>query len=686
MAAPERPRPWLAAGFLCAITLLAWANSFQSGFVFDNNALLLGDSRIQKATLGNLALIVNHTYWWPRESGLYRPLTTLTYLFNYAILGNGDHPAGYHWINLLLHTGNVLLVFALARRLVKDLWQSFFIAAVWAVHPVLTESVTNIVGRADLLAGMATLGGLLIYLKSTEAGGWRRPAWLMGLMAVTAAGVFSKESAVVIVGIVALYEATWWNPRRLRGFLLGCLAMCPAVIAMLWMRSRVLAASAPARFPFQDNPIAGADFLSGRLTAVKVMAKYLGLLVWPAHLSVDYSYAQIPLADGRPTDWVAWFVVAAVAIGVVFLYRRNKPAFFAAVFAFLTLLPASNLLFPMGTIMAERLLYLPAIGLSICLTLALFWAGRRTHLKVLAPVALCLITAGFGARTWARNADWRDDSTLWAAAVRTSPLSFKTHAGLAHALYEEHDLDGAIAEDERSLAILDSLPDQRNSAPTYMLAGAQHVEKAYTLRRRDDDGRMVATPESVAEFQKARAILIRAVSIVAAQHKAEREETYGLLGKTGDPKWINTDVDLNAYFMLSEAEQRLGDAEDSIQSARKAQETAPLRSEPYERIHDALFAAGRKDEALAALMEGMLLTSGPGLQRKLVEDYGGRPDGKECAISYAKLAPEVDFSCATVRHLACSVSPDAIRVALKAGGPEVAARLRNEWAAKYGCS
>ena len=114
-----RSRSWLAAGFLCAITLLAWANSFQSGFVFDNNTLLLDDSRIQKATLENLALIFNHTYWWPNgESGLYRPLTTLTYLFNYAILGNADRPAGYHWINLLLHTGNVLLVFVLARRLV----------------------------------------------------------------------------------------------------------------------------------------------------------------------------------------------------------------------------------------------------------------------------------------------------------------------------------------------------------------------------------------------------------------------------------------------------------------------------------------------------------------------------------------------------------------------------------------
>lgn len=101
-----------------------------------------------------------HTYWWPYgESGLYRPFTTLTCLFNYAILGNVDRPGGYHWINLFLHAGNVLLLYLLARRLIREYGPSVFLAALWAVHPVLTESVTNIVGRADLLAGLALLGG-----------------------------------------------------------------------------------------------------------------------------------------------------------------------------------------------------------------------------------------------------------------------------------------------------------------------------------------------------------------------------------------------------------------------------------------------------------------------------------------------------------------------------------------------
>src|SRR5579862_7744178 len=81
-----RLRHLLAAAALCMVTLLAFSNSFQAGFVFDNKALLLQDPRVQEATSQNVALILQHSYWWPLgEAGIYRPLTTLSYLFNFAV-------------------------------------------------------------------------------------------------------------------------------------------------------------------------------------------------------------------------------------------------------------------------------------------------------------------------------------------------------------------------------------------------------------------------------------------------------------------------------------------------------------------------------------------------------------------------------------------------------------------------
>src|ERR1039458_2024546 len=179
--------------------LLAFSNSFQAGFALDNKGLIIQDPRIRTATMENVQLILRHTYWWPSgESGLYRPLTTLSYLFNYAILANYDQPAAYHWINLGLHFTNIILLSVLVTRFLRSYWPSFFIVALWAVHPALTESVTNIIGRADLLSAAAVIGGILLYVKSQEVTGWRRAGWLESLMAVTAAGVFSKESAAVI--------------------------------------------------------------------------------------------------------------------------------------------------------------------------------------------------------------------------------------------------------------------------------------------------------------------------------------------------------------------------------------------------------------------------------------------------------------------------------------------------------
>src|SRR5258706_14206441 len=187
---PQR-RYWLAGLALIVLTLLAFSNSFSAGLALDNQLLITGDPRIRDTSAGNVSQIFQHTFWWPNgEAGIYRPFTTLSFLFNYAILGNGAAPAGYHWINFLLHAINVLLVFGLSLRLFNRMPDRAFLlalstAALWAVHPVLTESVTNIVGRADLLAAMAVLAGFRFYLKSAESAGGRPLAWLAGLAAAT---------------------------------------------------------------------------------------------------------------------------------------------------------------------------------------------------------------------------------------------------------------------------------------------------------------------------------------------------------------------------------------------------------------------------------------------------------------------------------------------------------------------
>jgi protein O-mannosyl-transferase len=107
-------------------------------------------------------------------AGVYRPVTTLTYLFNYAILGGRNHPASYHWVNIALHWLTIALVFQLVLRVLRDTALAFAVTAVWTLHPASTECVTNIIGRANLLSASAVLGGALCHLKAAAAPGWRK--------------------------------------------------------------------------------------------------------------------------------------------------------------------------------------------------------------------------------------------------------------------------------------------------------------------------------------------------------------------------------------------------------------------------------------------------------------------------------------------------------------------------------
>jgi protein O-mannosyl-transferase len=670
MRTGTKPRQLFVLAALGLLTLAAYSNSFSAGFVFDNKILLLEDARIREASAENLGLILQHTYWWPYgESGLYRPFGTLSYLFNYAVLGNGENPAGYHWTNLLLHLGNVLLVYALARRLLKTFWPPVFVAALWAVHPVLTESVTNIIGRVDLLAGMAVLSGLLFYLKSTEAQDARRWMWLAGLMAVTFAGVFSKESAVMILGVIVLYELVWWKERKnLRGLLLGCAAMAPPLLVMGYARSVVMASTSAADLPFVDNPLVAADFWIARLTALKVMARYLGLLVWPAKLSADYSYAEIPLAHGAASDWIAWIVVAAVIAAVIVL-RRNRVVVFVAGFAALALLPTANLLFPIGTIMAERFLYLPAIALAVCVVIALYaipWPNPRV-----APAVLSLMIALLSIRTWVRNTDWHDDLSLARATVRAAPASYKGHASLAAVLYQSHgDIETVIAESQKAVGPLEHLPDLENYAPPFEQAGTFYLAKGDAMLTNDAAGRMVAPAAAQQAYQHARAAL---------EHSERIVDAYSRRDDTRPVRYAET------YRLLSEAELRLGDSQRALDHARYALDLSPFSAPMYLELADVLLHSNRIDDGLVALMEGEIVTNDPGLREQLVRLYRSGLDPQGCAAVEKDGQWALNPSCDVVHRHLCAGSAAAEQMYTRAGRADLAASAKDLAIQKLGC-
>jgi hypothetical protein len=415
---------------------------------------------------------------------------------------------------------------------------------------------------------------------------------------------------------------------------------------MLWQRALVLSASPPAEFPFVDNPIVGAGFWAGRLTAMEVLGRYLRVALWPVKLSADYSYSEIPLASGNLHDWAAWLAVAAALAVTVPLYRHNRTAFFFVCLGFLNLLPASNLLFPIGTIMAERLLYLPLAGLVAAIVIVIDAAAGE--LSSFAPMVLfCLIAAAFTVRTWLRNLDWQDDLTMATASVRTSPGSFKVHRLLATALFQ-HDpasahIDRVVAEANQSLAILGTLPAELNVPGPWNLAAACYLAKGDSL------------PEADARrpYEEAVRIARRSISIEATS-RAAYDRHHGI--KSAVPPGA-----AEGYRILASAYLRLRQVEQALPPAREARAINPANVEVYTQIADAYLAQGRGEDAAIALAEGMFVTGDASLRDDLLKLYQSGVDTNGCAVIPGPRGAALNPGCEIVRRDLCAGTARAHR-------------------------
>jgi tetratricopeptide (TPR) repeat protein len=196
-------------------------------------------------------------------------------------------------------------------------------------------------------------------------------------------GLFSKENAAVLPGILLLYDLTWSGRSTWRRRAPAYAVVALPFAAFFYLRNGV---HAHMLVEFTENPLVSAGFWTARLTAVKVVGLFLWRFLWPARLSADYSYDAVPLFGWRLWSWedAKALVALAVCLGaalvaVLLAIRRRgaeKPLLFFLVFFFVAMAPTSNLIILIGSIMAERFLYLPSIGLAGCVVAAVHGLGR----------------------------------------------------------------------------------------------------------------------------------------------------------------------------------------------------------------------------------------------------------------------------------------------------------------------
>ncbi len=496
--AEREHRTGALAAIVAAAAIAVVANSLPNGFALDDSTVVEENPLV--ASHAFVEILRTPYHYGPAQTiptGLYRPFTTLTFALDHAV--GGLRPLVYHADNVALHAAVSVLVLCTGLALGLVPGAALAGALLFAVHPVHSEAVANVSGRAELLAAALFLLALLAFARGRDPDGRLRGRALAAAAALSFLAMLAKEHAVTFVGVAAAWEVlVRRRGEPLRSFLRNRRAelartfstLLVPVAAYLVARRAVLGdlLPSPASVTPIENPAAGLALPERWATAIAAAGRYARLLVFPRMLSPDYGFAETAPVRSLLDPWLllGLLVAAALLLGFVVAWRRSRPAAFLILLAVVPFSVVSNLPFTIGTILAERLLYLPSAGL--CLLAGAAWPGlaRRTGRPVATALAAAILLAA-AARTAVANVAWHDDFALWSRAIHAAPRSVRVLGNLAIELASRGRLDEAKPLLLRAVALApDFAPNRINLAGVLLKEGdldAAEVEVRHVLDR-----------------------------------------------------------------------------------------------------------------------------------------------------------------------------------------------------------
>ena len=584
-----RVRPvflFAALALIIGLGILAYANILQGTFVWDDEVLVAKNAYIRDFShLGNI-FTENILGGVKRMSAFYRPLQILTYAFDFRVWQL--NPFGYHLTNVLLHIAAALAVYlfllALAAPQRVALWAGLF----FVVHPVHTEAVSYVSGRADPLAAVFIFLCLTLYIRAGSRQGVGRHG---GLMVVAAAALLSKEIALLLPLMVLLYHYTFKTKVRAAG-LWSLLAVSVGYLILRQAFSRHLAGEMDVTVPFLQR-------MPGVFVAY---TQYLRLLVWPAGLHMEYGQPRFSFADPRALIGV---VLLAGSVVLFFKARRKDPLLsLAAGWFLLTLAPVANI-FPVNAYMAEHWLYLPSVGAFLGAAvlldrLALKSGAARRGVTVL----VCGAVAFFAFLTVRQNHVWTQPVLLYESILPHAPESPRLLNNLAN-IYA-----GDPARQEEALAMY------RRAIASDPKMAFSYFNLANLYKRLGQEGLAVENYRKAMEFNP---FYVEAYSNLGVLYfkQGRFEEAAAVLEEGARLNLVFADIHHN----LGNTYEKLGRREEALAAYRKAvglnPDFAPSHvnlAVAYFRMKDHRRAAGHADRAQAlgaAVPEEVLRALGP---------------------------------------------------------------------------
>ncbi|XP_043487059.1 protein O-mannosyl-transferase Tmtc3-like isoform X1 [Polistes fuscatus] len=482
-----------ARGALAAIiaftAFAVYLNSLSCDFVFDDISAIKDNRDLRPHT--PLKNVFYNDFWGTpmhkeQSHKSYRPLCVLTFRWNYLI--HQLDPMGYHLLNVILHVGVCLLYFRICLMFLSDLG-SLVSSLLFAVHPIHTEAVTGVVGRAETLSSLFYLAALITYTKcckskkstgkqnmfNTRQGnymcrilyfndlifaGWK--SLILSMFFVFTA-MLCKEQGITATAVCVLYEIfvvqkvkasdiclaikyafdgkklspTWSSEGTKR-----LTALTAVTFSLLILRLHVMGSKLPVFTRF-DNPASVATTPTRQLTYNYLAAVNLRLLFLPSDLCCDWTMGTIPLVESftdiRNLATIATHGTILGLLATATLTRNRQTSvilIMSLAMMILPFLPASNLFFPVGFVIAERVLYAPSMG--FCMLIGYGWSILSMRkFKKLTLFLLITLLAAHSTKTFMRNYDWLDEYSIFMSGLKVNDRNAKLFNNVGHALEDQ---------------------------------------------------------------------------------------------------------------------------------------------------------------------------------------------------------------------------------------------------------
>ncbi|MBU1864676.1 MAG: tetratricopeptide repeat protein, partial [Candidatus Omnitrophica bacterium] len=425
---------------LIGVVVICYVNIVHAPFLWDDESLIVQNTLIRD--LKNIpALFSFHA--WPTEfqDTFYRPLQMISYMFDYKFWKL--HSFGYHITNILLHAGNAVLLYFLLSLLLQQPGAAFVGSIFFAIHPLHTEAISYIAGRADLLVSFFILIIFNIYTRVAYNDRKGR-AWytmflhIVILLCLFSCAVWSKEIALSIPLIILLWHIFLIGNKKKWLLCWSVLGMGCITVGYLILRMHEASV--------QRFDIYAFSFLERLGVALKAFALYGVLVVAPFQLHMEHLVLPPEQFLSLPFIGSIFFTVLLV---ILFIYtlKRSKIASVGLLWYTILLFPVLNFI-PLNATFSEHWIYLPSIGLSLGCSVVFVGARRMLSKKVLIVIVV-LLAMLFSLRTVLRNRDWQDPVSFYTQILRYNPNNVKVLYNLGNIYLKNGRGDEAIKQYEK---------------------------------------------------------------------------------------------------------------------------------------------------------------------------------------------------------------------------------------------